>query len=173
MGFLPTPVSSPTYYTPISSVALSCQALLPHGQEHARSPCPSPTPGAYSNSCPLSWWYHATISSFVAPFSSCLQSFSASRSFQMSQFFASGGQSIGVSASVLSVTIQDWFPLGLAGLISLQIASILRRSAPIGCPTNQFNLLELGASPAPLGRSWPALAASPVLARPAPPPRTR
>ena len=89
-------------------------SLQPHGLQHARFPCPSPAPRAYSNSCPLSQWYHPTISSCVIPFSSCLQSFPASRSFPMSQFFASGGQSIGVSASasVLPMNIQDWFPLG-------------------------------------------------------------
>ena len=97
-------------------------SLRPHGLQHARTPCPSPTPGAYSNSCPLSWWYHPTISSSVVPLSSRLQSFPASGSFPMNQFFASGGQSIGVSAStsVLAKNTQDWFPLGLTGLISFQ-----------------------------------------------------
>ena len=97
-------------------------SFQPHGLQHARIPCPSPTPGAYSNSCLLSWWCHPTISSSVSPFSSCLQSFPASGSFQMSQFFASGGQRIGVSASasVLQMNIHDWFPLGLTGLISSQ-----------------------------------------------------
>ena len=79
-----------------------------HGLQHARLPCPSPTPGVYSNSCPLSQWCHPTISSSVVPFSSCLQSFPASGSFPMSQFFASGGQSTGASASVLPMNIQDW-----------------------------------------------------------------
>ena len=97
-------------------------SLRPHGLQHARPPCPLPTPGVYPNPCPLSRWCHPTISSSIAPFSSCPQSFPASGSFQMSQLFASGGQSIGVSAStsVLPVNIQDWFPLGLTGLISLQ-----------------------------------------------------
>ena len=96
-------------------------SLQPHGLQHARLPCLPPTPGAYSNSCPSSRWCHPTISSSVAPFSSCLQSFPASGSFPMSQFFASGGQGIGISASasVLPMNIQDWFPLGLTGLISL------------------------------------------------------
>ena len=96
-------------------------SLRPHGLQHTRPPCPSPTPGVYSNSCPLSWWCHATISSSVIPFSSCPQSFPGSESFQMSQLFASGGQSIGVSASasVLPTNIQDWFPLGWTGWISL------------------------------------------------------
>ena len=97
-------------------------SLRPHGLQHSRPPCPSPTPGVYSNSRPLSWWCHPTISSSVIPFSSCLQSFPASESFQMSQLFTSGGQSIGVtaSASVLLMNIQDWFPLGWTGWISLQ-----------------------------------------------------
>ena len=95
-------------------------SLRPHELQHTRPPCPSPTPGACWNSCPSSRWCHPTISSSV-PFSSCLQSFPAPGSFQMSQFFASGGQNIGVSASksVLPMNIQDWFPLGLTGLISL------------------------------------------------------
>ena len=96
-------------------------SLQPHGLQHARLPCPSPTPGAYSNSCPSHWWCHSTISSSVIPFSSHIPSFPASGSFQMSRFFTSGGQSIGVSASasVLPMNIQDSFPLGLTGLISL------------------------------------------------------
>ena len=92
-----------------------------HGVQHARPPCPSPTPRAYSNSCPSSPWCHPTISSSVVPFSSCPQSFPASGSFQTSQFLTSGGQSVGVStsASVLPMNIQDWFPLGWTGWISL------------------------------------------------------
>ena len=95
-------------------------SLQPHGLQHARPPCPSPTSGVYPNSCPLSQWCHPTISSSVVPFSSHLQSFWASRSFPMSQFFASGGHSIGVSTSVLPMNIQDWSPLGWTGWISLQ-----------------------------------------------------
>ena len=97
-------------------------SLQPPGPQNASLPCPSPTPRACSNSCPSSRWCHPTISSSVIPFSSCLQFFPASRSFPMSQFFASGGQSIGasISASVLPMNIQDWFPLGLTGMISLQ-----------------------------------------------------
>ena len=85
-------------------------SLRPHEPQHARPPCPSPTPGVYPNSCPLSWWCHLTISSSVVPFSSCPQSFPASGSFQMSQLFALGGQSIGVSAStpVLPMNTQGW-----------------------------------------------------------------
>ena len=96
-------------------------SLWPSGLQHTRLPCPSPTPRAYSKSCPLSRWCHPTVSSSVIPFSSCLQSFPASGSFPMSQLFASGVQSIGVSASasVLPMNIQDWFPLGWTGWISL------------------------------------------------------
>ena len=104
-------------------------SLPPHRvAKHARPPCPSPTPGVYSNSCPLSRWCHPTISSSVIPLSSHLQSFPASGSFPLSQFFASGDQSIGVSASasVLPVNIQDWFPLGWTGWISLQSKGLSR-----------------------------------------------
>ena len=97
-------------------------SLPPHGLQHTRPPCPSPIPGVYSNSCPLSQWCHPTIPSSVFLFSYCPQSFPASGSFQMSQLFTSGGQSIGVSASasVLPMNIQDWFPLGWTGWVSLQ-----------------------------------------------------
>ena len=96
-------------------------SLWPHGLQHARPPCPSPTPGVYSNSLPLGRWCHPTISSSVIPFSSHLQSFPVSGSFEMSQFFTSSGQSTGVSASVsvLPMNIQDWFPLGWTGWIAL------------------------------------------------------
>ena len=103
-------------------------SLQPHGVQHARFLCPSPTPRAYSNSCPLSRRCHPTISSCVIPFSSCLQSFPASGSFPMSQFFPSGGHSIGVSpsASVLPMNIQDWFALGWTSWISLQFKGLSR-----------------------------------------------
>ena len=115
----------------VSSVAL----WGPHGMQHARLPCPSPTPRACSNLLPMNRWCHPTISSSVIPFSSCLQSFPASGSFPRSLFFASGGLSIGVSASasVLSMKIQYWFPLGLTGLISLQCKDSQESS-----PTPQF-----------------------------------
>ena len=95
---------------------------LPDGLQHTRPPCPSPTPRAYSNSCPLNWWRHPTISSSVVPFSSCLQSLPASGSFLMSQLFPSGSQNIGasVSATVLPRNIQGRFSLGLTGFISLK-----------------------------------------------------
>ena len=104
------------------SLSVMSDSLRPHGLQHAKLSCPSPTPGAYSNSCPSSRWCHLTISSSVVPFSSSLQSFPASESFPISQFFVSGGQSTGVSASasVLPINFQDWFPLGLTGWISLQ-----------------------------------------------------
>ena len=113
-------------YWPLNSVQFSCSVLSPWTLSDPMDcrtpgfPCPSPTSGACSNSCPLSQWYHPTISSSVIPFSSCLQSSPASGSFQMSQFYISGGQSIGASASVLPMNIQDWFPLELTGWISLQ-----------------------------------------------------
>jgi len=115
-----------------SSVQFSCSvvsnSLWPHRLQHARLPCPSPTPVVYSNSCPLSWWCHPTISSSVIPFSSCLQFFPASGSFQISQLLASGGQSIAAStsASVLAMNIQYWFPLGWIGWISLQSKGLSR-----------------------------------------------
>ena len=103
-------------------------SLWPHGLQHGRPPCPSPTPGVCSNSCPLSWWCHSTISSSVVPFFSCLQSFPASRSFPRSQFFALGSQSIGISslASVLPMNTQDWFSLGWTGLSFLQFKGLSR-----------------------------------------------
>ena len=101
-------------------------SLWPHGLQHSRLPCPSATPRSCSNSFPLSWWCHPTISSSVIPFPSCLQSFPVSESFPLNQFLASGGRSTGASASVLPVNIQDWFPLGLTGLISLQSKGLSR-----------------------------------------------
>ena len=121
-----------------ASVQVSCSvvsnSLRPHGLQHARLPCPSPTPEAYSNSCASSRWCHTTISSSVNPFSSHLQSFPASGSFLMSQFVASGSQSIWVSASasVLSMNIQNWFPFGWTDWISLQSKGLSRVfSSPI------------------------------------------
>ena len=114
-------------------------SLRPYGLQHARPPCPSSTPKAYSNSCPFHWWCHPTISSSVVPFSSYLQSFPASESFPISQFFTSGGQSIGVSASasVLPMNTQDSFPLGLTGWISLQ-----SKDSQESSPTPQFKSIN-------------------------------
>ena len=102
-------------------------SLRPHGLQHTRLPCPSLSPRACSNSWPLSWWCHSTISSSVSPFSFCPQSFPALGSFPMSWLSTSGGQSIRASASVLSTNIQGWFPLGLTGLISMLSKGLLKR----------------------------------------------
>ena len=118
-------------------------SLQSHGLQHARPPCPSPTPRVYS--CPLSRWYHPTISSSFDPFSSRLQSFPASGSFPVSQFFTSGGQSTGVSAwaSVFPVNIQDWFPLGLTGWISLQSKGLSRVFSNTTVQKHQFFSAQL------------------------------
>ena len=118
----------PTSSVQFSSVAQSCLTLWPHESQHARPPCPSPTPGVYSNPCPSSRWCHPTVSSSVIPFYSCSQSLPASGSFPMSQPFAWAGQSIGVSAStsVLPMNTQDWSPLGWTGWISLQSKGLSR-----------------------------------------------
>ena len=115
-------------------------SLWPQGLQHARPPCPSPTPWVYSNSCPLSQWCHPTISSSVIPFSSRLQTFPASWSFQTSQFIPWGGQSIGASASasVLPMNIQDWFPLGWTGSISLQSKGLSRVFSNTTLQKHQF-----------------------------------
>ena len=120
-------------------------SLQPHGLQHSRLPCPSPTPGAYSNSCPLRQGCHPTISSSVIPFSSRLQSFPASGSFPMSRFLASGGQSIGVSASasVLPMNIPDWLPLELTGWISLQSKGLSRVFSNTTVQKHQFFSAQL------------------------------
>ena len=131
-----------------ASVQFSCSvvsdSLQPCGLQHARPPYPSPSPGACSNSCP-SQWCHPTISSAVIPFSSSLQTFPASTLFQMSQFFTSGGQSTGVSASAsdLPVNIQDWFPLGWNGWISLQSKGLPRVFSNTTVQKHQFFRAQL------------------------------
>ena len=128
----------------ISSVQVNrlviSDSLRPQGLQHTRMSCPSTTPGACSKSCPLSRWCHSTISSSVIPFSSCLQSFPASRSFPMSQFFIPGGQSIGVSAStsVLPMSIQYWFPLGWTSWLSLQSKGLSRVFSSTTVQKHQF-----------------------------------
>ena len=128
----------------LSLFLLSCSvvsdSLWPHGLQHARLPCPSPTPGACSNSCPWNQWCHPTISSSVIPFSSCPQSFPASGSFPVNQFFTAGGQTIGVSASesVLPMNIQDWFPSGLTGWISFQSKGFSRVVSNTTVQKHQF-----------------------------------
>ena len=118
--------------------SLTCVWLQHHGLQHSRLPCPSPTPGAYSNSCSSSRWCHPTISSSVMPFSSCLQSFPASGSFQISQFFASGGWTIGASTLVLSMNAQGWSPLEWTDWISLQSKALSRVFSNTTVQKHQF-----------------------------------
>ena len=137
-------ISSNLIWARNSSAQFSCSvvsdSLRPHGLQHARPPCPSPAPGAYSNSCPSSWWCHPTISSSVVPFSCHLQTFPASGSFPVSQFFASAGHSVGdsASASVPPMNIQDWFPLGWTGWISLQSKRLWRVFSNTSVQKHQF-----------------------------------
>ena len=137
------------FYIYMHSVLLSCSVvsdpLQHHELQHARPPCPSPTPRVHPNPYPLSQWCHQTISSSVVLFSSCLQSFPASGSFQMSQLFASGGQSIGVSAStsVLQMNTQDWSPLGWTGWISLQSKGLSRVFSNTTVQKHQFFSTQL------------------------------
>ena len=132
-------------------------SLQPHGLQHARLPCPSSSPGACSNSCPLSQWCHPTISSSVIPFASCLQSFPASGSFPMSWLFALGGQSIGASASasVLPMNIQDWFSLGLTGWISLQSKGLSRVFSNTTVQKHQFFSTHLSSQCNSHIHTWP------------------
>ena len=131
----------------ISTVQLSCSvmsdSLWAHGLQHARPPCPSWNPGACSNSCPWSQWCHPTISFSAALFSFCLQSFPASESFPVSQFFTSSGQSVGASASLLPMNIQDWFPLGWTGWISLQSKGLSRVLSNTTVQKHQFFSAQL------------------------------
>ena len=126
-------ITSPVQF----SRSVMSNSLQPCGLQHTRPPCPSPTPGVYSNSCPLGWWCYPTSFSVIT-FSSCLQSFPALGSFQMSQFFISGGQNIGVSASVLPMNIQDWFTLGWTGCISLLSKGLLRVFSNTTAQKHQF-----------------------------------
>ena len=125
------------------------KSLWPHEPQHSRPPCPSPTPRVYPNSCSLSWWCHPAISSSSIPFSSHPQSFPASESFQMSQLFTSGGQSIGVSAStsVLPMDTQDWSPLGWTGWISLPSKGLSRVFSNITVQKDQFFSAQILYSP--------------------------
>ena len=133
------------FYISQFSHSVMSNSWRPHGLQYTRLPCPSPTPGACSNSCLLSRWFHSTISSSVVPFSSCLQSFPASGSFPVNQFFTSGGQSIGVSTlpSILPMNIQDWFPLGWTGWISLQSKGLSRVSSNTTVQKHQFFGIQL------------------------------
>ena len=125
--------------------------------QHVRPPCPSPTPSIYSNSCPLSWWHHPTISSSAVPFSPGLQSFPASGSFPVSQFFASGGQSFGVSAavSVLPMNSQDWSPLGWTGWIPLQSKGLSRVFSNTTVQKHQFFSAQLSSQSNSHIQTWP------------------
>ena len=144
-----------------SSVQFSCSvtsdSLQPHESQHARPPCPSPTPGVYPNSCPLSWWCHPAISSSVIPFSSCPQSLPASGTFPMSQLFAWNGQSIGVSAlaSVLPMNTQDWSPLGWTGWTSLQSKGLSRVFSNTTVQKHQFFGTQLSSQSNSHIHTWP------------------
>ena len=138
------------------SCPVMSDSLWPYELQHTRPPCPSPTPGVYSNSCPLSWW-HPAISSSVIPFSSCPQSLPASGSFPMSQLYASGGQSIGVSAStsVLPMNTQDWSPLGWTSWISLQSKGLSRVFSNTTVQKQQFFGTQLSSQSNSHIHTWP------------------
>ena len=140
-----------------SSVSVVIDSLWPHGLQHARLPCPSPTLGVYSNLCPLSHWCHPTILSSVIPFSSCPQSFPASGSFLMSQLFASGGQSIGVSTStsVLPMNTQDWSPLRCTGWMSLQSKELSRVFSNTTVQKHQFFVIQFSSQSNSHIHTWP------------------
>ena len=134
-------VTTPLWFSWVQfSSSVMSDSLWPHELQHARPPCPSPTPGVHSYSCPSSWWCHPAISSSVIPFFSCPQSLPASESFPMSQLFTRGGQSIGVSAlaSVLPMNTQDWSPLGWTGWISLQSKGLSRVFSNTTVQKHQF-----------------------------------
>ena len=145
----------------ISSVQLGCSAmsdsLQPHESQHAMPHCPSPTSRVHPNSCASSWWCHPAISSSVVPFSSCPKSLPASESFPMSQLFAWGGQSIGVSASasVLPVNTQDWSPLGWTGCISLQSKGLTSVFSNTTVQKHQFFGAQLSSQSNSHIHTWP------------------
>ena len=160
-------VKNPQFYQFNSVKSLSRVRLC--DTMNARPPCPSPTPRVYPNPCPLSQWCHPTISSSVVPFSSCPQSFPASRSFQMSQLFASGGQSIGVSAlaSVLPKNTQDWSPLEWTGWISLQFKGLSRVFSNTTVQKHQSFGTQLSSQSNSHIHTWPqSWLDGPLLARP-------
>ena len=139
------------------SHSVMSDSLWPHKSQHVRPPCPSPTPGVYSNPCPLSWWCHPAISSSDISFSSCPQSLPASGSFPTSQLFTWGGQSIGVSASasVLPMNIQDWSPLGWIGWISLQSQGLSRVFSNTTVQKHQFFSAQLSSQSNSHIHTWP------------------
>ena len=140
-----------------SSVTQSCPTLWPNEPQHARPPCPSPTPGVYPNSCPSSRWCHPAISSSVVPLSSCPQSFPASGSFLMNQLFTWGGQSIRVSAltSLLPINTQDWLSLGWTGWISLQSKGFSRVFSNTTVQKHQFFGAQLSSQSNSHIHTWP------------------
>ena len=148
-------------YLQFSSVQFSCSVvsdcLWPHESQHTRPPCPSPTPGVHLNSCPSSQWCHPAISCSVVPFSSCRQSLPASGSFPMSQLFAWGGQSIGVSAlaSFLPMNTQDWSPLEWTGWISLQSKGLSRVFSNTTVQKHQFFSTQLSSQSNSYIHTWP------------------
>ena len=159
-----TSVNQPYVYTSVSSVQFSqfsrlvvSDSLRPHESQHARPPCPSPTPSVHSDSRPSSQWCHPAISSSVVPFSSCPQSFTAWGSFQMSKLFASGSQSIRVSAStsVLPMNIQDWPPLGWTGWISLQSKGLSRVFSSTTVQKHQFFGAQISSQSNSHIHTWP------------------
>ena len=139
------------------SRSVMSDSLQPHESQHTRPPCPSQTPRVYSNSCPLSWLCHPTISSSVVPFSSCPQSLPASGSFPMSQLFTSGGQRIGVTAStsVLPMNTQGWSPLGWTGWISLQSKGLSRVFSNTTVQKHQFFSAQLSSQSNSHIHTWP------------------
>ena len=141
------------------SHSVMSDSLQLHELQHARPPCPSPTPGIYPSSCPSRWWCHPTITSFVIPFSSCPQSLPASGSFLMSQLFAWGGQSIAISASapVLPMNTQDWFPLGWTGWISLQSKGLSRVFSNTTVQKHQFFGAQLSSQSNSRIHTWPLI----------------
>ena len=154
-------ISTWTYFYLLSqsvqfSLSVESDSSLPHGLQHSRPPCPSPTPGVYPDSCPLSRWCHSTISSSVVPFS-CFQSFPTSGSFQMSQLFTPGGQNIGVSASasILPMNTQDWSPSGWTGWISLQSKGLSRVFSNTTVQKHQFFGAQLSSLSNSHIHTWP------------------
>ena len=149
------------FYLHNLSVQFSCSlvsdSLWPHESQYARPPCPSPAPRVHPNPCPLSQWWHPTISSSVSPFSSCPQSFQASGSFQMSQLFTSGALSIGVSALTLvpPMNTQDWSPLGWTGWISLQSKGLSRVFSNTTVQKHQFFGAQLSSQSNSHIHTWP------------------
>ena len=150
------------------SHSVMSDSLWPHEPQHTRPPCPSPTPGVHPNPCPSSWWYHPTVLSSVVPFSSAPQSFPSSGSFQISQLFASSGQSIRISAStsVLPMNTQDWSPLGWTGWISLQSRGLSRVFSNTTVQKHQFFGAQLSSQSNSHIHTWPLEKPEPWLDRP-------